>query len=94
MRNSPLCGAIGFTALAGLPPVATLPGGTDEHGADSGSVTVRTVADLLEGEVACCEDALDEAVRAFAASDLLSDILALEKETEGLLEGIVGEGDR
>lgn len=53
-----------------------------------GPVTVRTVVDLLEGEVVCCEEALDRPVHAFAASDLLSDILALEKVDYALLTGL------
>jgi len=51
-------------------------------------MTVRTVADLLEGEVVCCEEALDRPIKAFAASDLLSDILALEKNEYALLTGL------
>lgn len=57
----------------------------------SGSRTRVTVGDLvhaLEGEVVCCEDQLGRPVEAFAASDLLSDVLAFEKQDYALLTGL------
>ena len=43
---------------------------------------------VLEGEVVCCEEKLGHEVGDFAASDLLSDILAFEKENYALLTGL------
>ncbi len=51
-------------------------------------MTVGDLAKVLDGEVVCGEDHLDRPVRAFAASDLLSDILAFEKEDYALLTGL------
>lgn len=51
-------------------------------------MTVGDLARALDGEVACAEEHLDRPVRAFAASDLLSDILAFEKEDYALLTGL------
>jgi predicted transcriptional regulator len=49
---------------------------------------IADLINVLEGEVICCEDKLDHEVSAFAASDLLSDILAFEKENYALLTGL------
>ena len=51
-------------------------------------VTVGDLVRVLEAEVVCCEDHLDRAVMAFAASDLLSDVLAFEKQDYALLTGL------
>jgi len=62
----------------------------NEHSA-AGSYRPVTVSDLvrvLEGEVACCEDQLGRLVRAFVASDLLSDVLAFESHEYALLTGL------
>ena len=49
---------------------------------------IADLVNILEGEIICCEDKLDHEVDAFAASDLLSDILAFEKENYALLTGL------
>jgi predicted transcriptional regulator len=51
-------------------------------------VTVGDLVRVLEGEVVCCEENLDRPVLAFAASDLLSDVLAFEKQDYALLTGL------
>ncbi len=43
---------------------------------------------VLEGEIVCCKDMLDHAIGDFAASDLLSDILAFETNNYALLTGL------
>ncbi len=55
------------------------------------SFRTMTIADLvkvLDGEVVCCEDRLEHQVSGFAASDLLSDVLAFDKENYALLTGL------
>jgi hypothetical protein len=67
---------------------------TSMQGGSSGSpvqAVCTTVADLvrvLEAEVVCCEEQLGRCVLAFAASDLLSDVLAFEKQDYALLTGL------
>ncbi|MBN2450874.1 MAG: hypothetical protein JXR77_10825 [Lentisphaeria bacterium] len=49
---------------------------------------VQDLVSVLEGEVVCGEDQLGRPVQAFAASDLLSDVLAFDKEEYALLTGL------
>jgi predicted transcriptional regulator len=49
---------------------------------------IADVVRILEGEVICCADKLDRPVLAFAAADLLSDVLAFERENYVLLTGL------
>jgi predicted transcriptional regulator len=66
-------------------------GGSDSGEGVQGNRPRVTVADLvrvLEAEVVCCEDHLGRSVLAFAASDLLSDVLAFEKQDYALLTGL------
>ncbi len=51
-------------------------------------MTVGDLVQALEGEVVCGEEHLGRAVNAFAASDLLSDVLAFEKQDYALLTGL------
>lgn len=51
-------------------------------------MTIGDVVSVLEGEAVCGNDRLHEPVRDFAASDLLSDILAFEKSHYALLTGL------
>ena len=51
-------------------------------------MTVSDLVRVLEAEVVCCEDHLGRRVMAFAASDLLSDVLAFEKQDYALLTGL------
>ena len=67
---------------------------TGKHGGGGGStsdaigITVGDLVRVLEGEVACGEEHLGRQVRGFAASDLLSDVLAFEKQEYALLTGL------
>jgi predicted transcriptional regulator len=49
---------------------------------------IADIAKTLEGEVVCCADRLEREVSDFAASDLLSDVLAVAKENYALLTGL------
>jgi predicted transcriptional regulator len=49
---------------------------------------ISEIVSTLEGEIVCGEDKLDCEVDDFAASDLLSDILAFSKENYVLLTGL------
>ena len=51
-------------------------------------MTIADLVHVLEGEVVCCDGKLSREVRDFAASDLLSDVLAVEKENYALLTGL------
>lgn len=52
------------------------------------NVTVGDLVQALEGEVVCGEEHLDRGVHAFAASDLLSDVLAFDQQDYALLTGL------
>jgi len=52
-------------------------------------MTIRNVAELLEAEVLCCEDALDTVVANACGSDMMSDVLAFVKDQTALLTGLV-----
>jgi predicted transcriptional regulator len=62
--------------------------GDDGSGSSNRPVTVSDLVRVLDGEVVCCEDQLGRRVKAFAASDLLSDVLAFEKHDYALLTGL------
>ncbi len=49
---------------------------------------ISDLVSLLDGELVCCEDKLSHETSNFAASDLLSDILAFEKDDYVLLTGL------
>lgn len=49
---------------------------------------ISDLVSVLEGEVACGEEHLEQEIDDFAASDLLSDILAFSKENYALLTGL------
>jgi len=51
-------------------------------------IRIADVVEVLEGEVVCGEEKLSDTVEDFAATDLLSDLLALEKEKYALLTGL------
>ena len=51
-------------------------------------MTVRDLVGIVDGELVCCEDKLDQTVEDFAASDLLSDVLAFSTEKYALLTGL------
>ncbi len=49
---------------------------------------IGELAEILEGEIVCGEDRVGDTVEDYAATDLLSDLLALEKEKYALLTGL------
>ncbi len=49
---------------------------------------ISELVTVLDGELVCCEDKLGHVPDGFAASDLLSDILAFEKDNYVLLTGL------
>lgn len=51
-------------------------------------MTISDVASILEAEVVCCEDKLGRKVEDIGATDLLSDVLAMEKNNYVLLTGL------
>ena len=63
-------------------------GGTAESPVAAVSTTVGDLVRALDAEVVCCEEHLGRRVMAFAASDLLSDVLAFEKHDYALLTGL------
>ena len=50
---------------------------------------IRTMKELLNAEVACCEENLDNHVYSACGSDMMSDVLAFVKEQAVLLSGLV-----
>ena len=50
---------------------------------------IREIAALLEAEVLCCEDRLDNEVYSACGSDMMSDVLAFVKDQSVLLTGLV-----
>lgn len=50
---------------------------------------ISTVKELLEAEVCCCEEQLDEEVYSACGSDMMSDVLAYVKDQAVLLTGLV-----
>ena len=49
---------------------------------------IREIAALLEAEVLCCEDRLDNEVYSACGSDMMSDVLAFVKDQSVLLTGL------
>ena len=54
----------------------------------SGQMTIRDIAGLIDGKVICCEDRLSTSVEYAFASDLMSDVLTVEKENILLITGL------
>ncbi|MDO9465115.1 MAG: hypothetical protein Q7J67_07460 [bacterium] len=52
---------------------------------------IRDIVRILEAEILCCENCLGKRILDFAASDLLSDVLAYEKENYLLLTGLTSQ---
>lgn len=50
---------------------------------------VKDIAQLLDAEIYCCDDRLNEEVHTACASDMMSDVLAFVKEHSVLLTGTV-----
>ena len=52
---------------------------------------IRDIVRILEAEILCCENCLGKEISDFAASDLLSDVLAYEKDNYLLLTGLTSQ---
>jgi predicted transcriptional regulator len=52
-------------------------------------MTIKDVRDLLEAEVLCGEDRLDEEIKGCFASDFMSDILAFARDQNLLITGML-----
>lgn len=50
---------------------------------------IRKIKELLDAEVACCEELLDTEVNSACGSDMMSDVLAFVKDHAVLLTGLV-----
>ena len=50
---------------------------------------ISTIKDLLEAQVVCCEDKINEHVYSACGSDMMSDVLAYVKDQAVLLTGLV-----
>jgi predicted transcriptional regulator len=51
-------------------------------------MTIREVAEIIEGRVICCEDRVSTSVEYAFSSDLMSDVLTIEKENLLLITGL------
>lgn len=52
---------------------------------------IDTVRELLDAQVACCDELLDTEVFSACGSDMMSDVLAFVKDQAVLLTGLVNE---
>ena len=52
---------------------------------------IRDIVRILDAEILCCENCLGKEIFDFAASDLLSDVLAYEKDNYLLLTGLTSQ---
>ena len=50
---------------------------------------INTIKDLLDAEVICCEEELEDSVYSACGSDMMSDVLAYVKDQAVLLTGLV-----
>jgi predicted transcriptional regulator len=51
-------------------------------------MTVKEIAKIVEGNVLCCKDRLSTSIEYGFASDLMSDVLTIEKENIILITGL------
>ena len=52
------------------------------------NMTIRDIAGLIDGKVICCEDRLSTSVEYAFASDLMSDVLTVDRENILLITGL------
>jgi hypothetical protein len=52
-------------------------------------VTIRDIANRIEGQIVCCEEKVSTDLEFAFASDLMSDVLTVEKEKLVLITGLV-----
>jgi predicted transcriptional regulator len=51
-------------------------------------MTIKEISDLVEGKVLCCQEKLGNRVEHAFASDLMSDVLTVEKDNVLLITGL------
>jgi predicted transcriptional regulator len=51
-------------------------------------MTIKEISDTIDGRVICCEENLSDRVEYAFASDLMSDVLTVEKENIVLITGL------
>jgi len=51
-------------------------------------MTIKEIANLINGKVVCCESKLSDVIEYAFASDLMSDVLTIEKENILLITGL------
>jgi len=51
-------------------------------------MTIRDISGIIDGKVICCEDLLSTSVEYAFASDLMSDVLTVDKENILLITGL------
>jgi predicted transcriptional regulator len=51
-------------------------------------MTIKEIAEIIDGKVICCEEKLTTRVEYAFASDLMSDVLTIEKENMVLITGL------
>lgn len=51
-------------------------------------MTIKKITEIIDGKVLCCEDKLSTSVEYAFASDLMSDVLTIEKENMVLITGL------
>lgn len=51
-------------------------------------MTIQRLTELIEGRVICCEEKISNSVEYAFASDLMSDVLTIEKENLVLITGL------
>jgi predicted transcriptional regulator len=51
-------------------------------------MTIREIAEIIDGKVICCEDKISTSVEYAFSSDLMSDVLTVEKENLLLITGL------
>ena len=54
-------------------------------------MVIAELRDILQAEVLCGEDRLDESIKTVFASDMMSDVLACPEEIECLLTGLTNQ---
>jgi len=51
-------------------------------------MTIKEIAEIIDGKVICCEDKISTSVEYAFSSDLMSDVLTIEKENLLLITGL------
>jgi predicted transcriptional regulator len=51
-------------------------------------MTIKEITEIIDGKVICCEDKLSTSVEYAFSSDLMSDVLTIEKENMVLITGL------